>query len=119
MPGSSGRIGNDGRRSVRRSSRLRWARSSPGPLLGEQLVGTGPAGVPVGNGRNDQLVGFSCVAEPLQLVRDLARGAGELGVDAVGDQLAVSVAPDVAASLPGGGELDGAFGGADAAHPQA
>ena len=57
----------------------------------------------VGNGRDDQLVGFSGVAETLQLVRDLARGADELGVDAVGDQLAVSVAPDVAASLLGVG----------------
>ena len=73
----------------------------------------------VGNGRDDQLVGLGGVAEPLQLVRDLARGADELGVDAVGDQLAVGVAPDVAPSLLGGGELDGAFGGADAAHPQA
>ena len=73
----------------------------------------------VGNGRDDQLVGFGGVAETLQLVRDLARGAGELGVDAVGDQLAVSVAPDVAAGLLWGGELDGAFGSADTAHPQA
>ncbi len=45
----------------------------------------------VGNGRDDQLVGFSGVAETLQLVRDLAGGADELGVDAVGDQLAVGV----------------------------
>jgi hypothetical protein len=73
----------------------------------------------VGNSRDDQLVGFSGIAEKLQLVRDLARGADELGVDAVGDQLAVGVAPDVAASLLRGGELNGAFGSADAAHPQA
>jgi hypothetical protein len=60
----------------------------------------------VGNGRDDQLVGFGGVAETLQLVRDLARGTDELGVDTVGDQLAVSVAPDVASSLLGSGELD-------------
>ena len=77
--------------------------SAPGPFLGEQLVGADAISVVVGDGRDDQLIGFSGVAETLQLVRDLARRADELGVDAVGDQLAVSVAPDVAAGLLGGG----------------
>src|SRR5690242_21861007 len=93
--------------------------SASGPFLGEQLVRADAVGVIVGDGRDDQLVGFGGVAETFQLVRDLARGAGELGVDAVGDQLAVGVAPDVAPGLLGGGELDGALGGANAAHPQA
>src|SRR5947209_9456664 len=70
--------------------------SAPGPLLGEQLVGTDPVGVVVGDGGDDQLVGLGGVTEPFQLVRDLARGAGELGVGAVGDQPAVGVAPHVA-----------------------
>src|SRR5690242_17083570 len=93
--------------------------SASGPFLGEQLVRADAVGVIVGDGRDDQLVGFGGVAETFQLVRDLARRAGELGVDAVGDQLAVSLAPHVAAGLPGGGQLDGAFSGADTAHPQA
>src|SRR5690242_9061563 len=84
--------------------------SASGPFLGEQLVRADAVGVIVGDGRDDQLVGFGGVAETFQLVRDLARRAGELGVDAVGDQLAVSLAPHVAAGLPGG---------ADTAHPQA
>jgi hypothetical protein len=59
--------------------------SAARPFLGEQLVGTDAVGVVVGDGRDDQLVGFGGVTETFQLVRDLARGAGELGVDAVGD----------------------------------
>ena len=59
--------------------------SAPGPFIGEQLVGTDAVGVVVGDGGDDQLVGFGGVAQAFQLVRDLARGAGELGVDAVGD----------------------------------
>ena len=62
----------------------------------------------VGDRGDDQLVGPGRVAQALQVVGDLLRGADELGVDAVGDEFAVSVAPDVAASLRGGGELDGA-----------
>src|SRR5437660_7500916 len=93
--------------------------SAPGPFLGEQLVGADAVGVVVGDGRDDQLVGFGSVAETFQLVRDLARRADKLSIDTVGDQLAVGVAPDVAAGLLGGGELDGALGGADAAHPLA
>src|SRR6202035_5770968 len=85
---------------------------------GEQVVGTDAVGVVVGDRRDDQLVGLGGVAETVQLVRDVAGGAGELGVDAVRDQLAVGVAPHVAAGLLGGGELDGALGGADAAHPR-
>ena len=76
--------------------------SAPRPFLGEQLVGTDAVGVVVGDGRDDQLVGFGGVAETFQLVRDLAWGSGELGVDAVGDELAVGVAPDVAPGLHGG-----------------
>ena len=53
----------------------------------------------VGDGRDDQFLGLGGVAEAFQLVRDLARGTDELGVDAVGDQLAVGVAPDVAPGL--------------------
>src|SRR5256885_4266645 len=92
---------------------------TPGPLVGEQLVGTYPIGMVVGDRGDDQFVRLGGVAEPLELVRDLARGAGELGGGAVGDQSAVGVAPHVAPGLVGGGELDGALGGADAAYPQA
>jgi hypothetical protein len=77
--------------------------SAPGPFLGEQLVGADAVGVVVGDGRDDQLVGFGGVAETFQLVRDLARRAGELGVDAVGDQLAVSRAPTWRRACPGVG----------------
>ena len=89
-----------------------------GPLLREQLVGADPVGVVVGDGGDDQLVRLGGVTQPLQLVGDLPWRAGELGVDAVGDQGAVGVGPRVAAGLLGRGELDGAVGSADAAHPR-
>src|SRR5689334_9980414 len=91
---------------------------TPGPLVGEQLVGTYPIGVVVRDRGDDQLVRPGGVTEPLQLVRDLARSARELGVNAVGDQLAVGFVPHVAPGFVRGGELDGALGGADAAYPQ-
>ncbi len=58
----------------------------------------------VGDGGDDQLVGPGRVAETLQLVGDLRRVADELGVDAVGDQLTVGVAPYVAAAMLGSGD---------------
>src|SRR5271170_7395778 len=56
------------------SGRRALSGSSSGPLLGEQLVGTDPVAMVVGNGGDDQLVGFGGVAETFQLVRDLPRG---------------------------------------------
>ena len=98
---------------------LSHARALPArPLLREQLAGADPVGVVVGDGGDDQLVRLGGVPQPLQLVGDLRCRAGELGVDAVGDQGAVGVSPRVAAGLRGRGELDGALGGADAAHPR-
>src|SRR5579872_5476800 len=81
--------------------------SPPGPLLGEQLIGADPVGVVVGDGGDDQFVGFGGVAEAFQLVDDLARVSDELRVDTVGDQLTVRVGPPVAAGLLGDRELNG------------
>src|SRR6202012_2114182 len=89
------------------------------PLLGEQLVGADTVGVVVGDGGDDQLVGFRGVTQPLEGGGDPSRGgAAELSVSPVGDQGPVGVGPLVAAGLLGGGELDGALGGADAADPR-
>jgi hypothetical protein len=43
--------------------------SAPGPFIGKQLVGTDAVGVVVGDGRDDQLVGFGGVAETVRLFR--------------------------------------------------
>jgi hypothetical protein len=89
------------------------------PLLHQELVGAHAVGVVVGDGGDQQFVGVGGVPELLELVRHLGRGADELGVDPVGDQLAVGVGPYVPARLLGGGEVDGALAGADAADPEA
>src|SRR5689334_20261176 len=73
----------------------------------------------MGDRGDDQLVGAGGLLQLLELVGDLARGTGELGVHPVGDQFAVGVAPDVGAGLVRGRERDRALAGADAADPQA
>ena len=62
-------------------------RSAAGPLLGQQPEGVDPVGVLVGDCGDDQLVSPGRVAQPLQLVGDLPRRAGKLGVDPVGDEI--------------------------------
>src|SRR5487761_872733 len=100
-----------------RTGAVSWGTSSSfRPFVGEQLVRADAVGVVVGDG-DDQLVGFGGVTQSLELVGDLSRGADELGVDAVGDQVAVGFGPLVTAGLPRRGELDGALRGADAADP--
>ena len=73
------------------------------PFLGEQLVRADPVGVIVGDGGDDQLVGVGGVPELLELVGDLARGADELGVYPVGDQLTVGCGPGMRPPAPGSG----------------
>src|ERR1700722_20018382 len=90
-------------------------RSAPLPLLGEKLVGADPVGMVVGDGGDDQLVGAGRLLELLELVGDLLRGAGELGVHPVGDHGPVRVGPVVGPGLLRSRERDRALTGPDAA----
>jgi hypothetical protein len=60
------------------------------PLLSEQVEGADPVGVVVGDRGDEQFVGVGGVAEEAELVGDAVRGADELGIDAVGDEVACS-----------------------------
>ncbi len=91
------------------------AASAALPLLGQQLVGTHPVGVVVGDGGDQQLVRPGGVAQPLQLVGDLA-GVPRTGCRAVLHQ-ARSASLQTCWAASSGWELDGALGRADAAHP--
>ena len=49
------------------------------PLLGKQAVRVHPVAVVMGDGRDDQLIGFGRVAQPLELISHLNCGSDKLG----------------------------------------
>ena len=115
----SGSARTDGaRRRPRSPRRAGGGDAAAGPLLGEELVGPHPVGVAWVMVVTTSSSAPVARAQHVEAVGDLAGVAAELGVDAVLHQGAVARRSTVAAGLVGGGEGDGALGGADAAHPQ-
>ena len=98
---------------------LSHARALPArPLLGEQLVGAHPVGVVVGDGGDDQLV-RPVASRSSSSWSATCRGVPANWVSTRSATRARSASVHAwAAGLRRGRELDGALGGADAAHPR-